>query len=125
MNCRLATIAAVSIGALNWAIPAVSAQPKQEQTRQKKAPQGKSQQASLTGCVDQQDGQYVLIHDQTRELIARLEADGFPTEGFARHVGHKVTVRGTASSSGESRPTFKVRTVDPISDSCGPQEDSK
>jgi hypothetical protein len=29
--------------------------------------------------------------------MADLEADGFPTEGFAKHMGHKVTVRGTSN----------------------------
>src|SRR5690242_5797108 len=56
--------------------------------------------ASLTGCMDEQNGQYVLIHDQTRDLIAKLEADGFETEAFAKHLGHKVTVRGTSNPNG-------------------------
>jgi hypothetical protein len=76
----------------------------------------------LTGCIDEQDGQYVLIHDRTRDPIANLEADGFPTEGFAKHVGHKVTVRGTSNPAGTGRPVFKVRDVETLNDSCGPQE---
>ena len=97
----------------------------QQEPPAKKATQPKKSQpkdaASLSGCVDEQNGQYVLIHDQTRDLIANLEADGFPTEAFAKHVGHKVTVRGTASPNG-AHPVFKVRSVEPISDTCGPQE---
>jgi len=77
--------------------------------------------ASLTGCVDEQDGQYVLIDDRTMSPIANLEADGFPTEGFAKHVGHKVTVRGTSNQDGK-RPVFKVRTIEPISDACAPEQ---
>jgi hypothetical protein len=50
-------------------------------------------------------------------VIANLAADGFPAEGFAKHVGHKVTVRGTVSSGG-SRPIFKVRTIETISETC-------
>src|ERR1700760_973715 len=76
--------------------------------------------ASLTGCVDEQDGHYVLVDERTLTPIANLEADGFPTESFAKHLGHKVTVRGI-SNSGPSRPVFKVRTVDKISDTCAPQ----
>jgi hypothetical protein len=72
---------------------------------------------SLTGCVDEQDGHWVLVNDQTMAVIANLAADGFPTEAFAKHVGHKVTVRGTASSGG-SRPLFKVRTIETISETC-------
>jgi hypothetical protein len=76
--------------------------------------------SSLTGCVDQQDGNYVLIDDRSLAPIADLVADGFPTEGFAKHVGHKVTVRGI-SSSGGTRPAMKVRSIETVSDSCAPQ----
>lgn len=76
--------------------------------------------AALTGCVDEENGHYVLVDDRTLTPIASLEADGFPQEAFAKHLGHKVTVRGT-SSSGTERPIFKVRTVDKISDTCAPQ----
>jgi hypothetical protein len=75
----------------------------------------------MSGCVDEQDGKYVLIHDQTRAVLANLEADGFPVEGFAKHVGHKVTVRGTSSPDGGERPVFKVRVVESVSDACGAQ----
>src|SRR5262249_49546008 len=82
--------------------------------------QKKAAAASLTGCIDQQDGQYVLINEQTRSAIANLEAEGFPAEGFAKHLGHKVTVRGTSNTGGTERPIFKVRSVETISESCGP-----
>jgi len=75
------------------------------------------QVTSMTGCVDEQDGQWVLVSDKTMAVIANLAADGFPAEGFAKHVGHKVTVRGT-SSSGASRPLFKVRVIEVISETC-------
>jgi hypothetical protein len=67
--------------------------------------------------MDEQEGQWVLVNDQTMAVIANLAADGFPTEGFAKHMGHKVTVRGT-SSSGGSRPLFKVRTIEMVSETC-------
>lgn len=76
--------------------------------------------AALTGCVDEQQGQYVLIDDRTLNPIADLYADGFPKEGFARHLGHKVTVRGS-STQGSSRPQFKVRSVETVSENCAPQ----
>lgn len=90
--------------------------------QEQKAPKGEGKRGntSLSGCVDEQDGHYVLIDDRTLTPIADLEADGFPTEGFAKHLGHKVTVRGI-SSSGTSRPLFKVRRVDLIRDTCAPQ----
>jgi hypothetical protein len=82
----------------------------------------KTEQTSLAGCIDEHDGQYVLIHDQSRATLANLEAEGFPTEGFAKHVGHKVTVRGISSPAGTERPVFKVRAVETVSESCGPQQ---
>jgi hypothetical protein len=123
MHTRLAKIALISMAAFCCAPPVCLAQPSQPQKKQEKsAPAKKTEPASLTGCVDEQDGQYILIHDRTRDPIANLEADGFPTEGFAKHVGHKVTVRGTANPSGTGRPVFKVRDIEALSDSCGPQE---
>ncbi len=75
----------------------------------------------MTGCIDEQEGRYILINDQTRDLVAKLEAEGFPVEGFAKHLGHKVTVRGSVASEG-SNPVFKVRTIETVSESCGPQQ---
>jgi len=76
---------------------------------------------SLTGCIDQQDGRYVLVNDHTLSPVAVLEADGFATEGFAKHMGHKVTVRGVSSPAG-AVPIFKVRGIETISDICAPQQ---
>ena len=90
------------------------------QTQSQSKNQSKPQTSSLTGCVDEQDGHYVLVDERTLTPIASLEADGFPTEGFAKHMGHKVTVRGISSSE-TGRPVFKVRSVDTISDTCAPQ----
>ncbi len=87
---------------------------------QKKPESKKTGNTSLTGCVDEQDGRYVLVDDRTLTPIASLEADGFPTEAFAKHMGHKVTVRGI-SNSGSGRLIFKVRTVDTVSETCAPQ----
>ena len=86
----------------------------------KQPPKAKPIAASLTGCVDQQDGLYVLVNDQSLTPIANLEAEGFPTEGFAKHLGQKVTVRGS-STSGATRPVFRVRSIETISDTCAPQ----
>ena len=56
--------------------------------------------------------------------IADLVAEGFPTEGFAKHMGHKVTVRGT-SNSGGTRTVIKVRSIETLSDTCAPQQQGK
>jgi hypothetical protein len=87
--------------------------------QEQKKSQPKNKADSMTGCVDEQDGRYVLIDERNRAPIADLEADGFPTEGFAKHVGHKVTVRG-ASSPASGRPLFRVRSVETISETCEP-----
>jgi hypothetical protein len=88
-----------------------------QQQQPKKRPPAKEKESSLTGCVDEHDGHYVLVDDRELKPIADLEADGFPTEGFAKHMGHKVTVRGTTTPGG-SRPVFKVRAIDTVSDTC-------
>jgi hypothetical protein len=90
------------------------------QQQPKEDPKGKSDPkgaASLTGCVDEQDGQWVLVNAQNMAILANLAADGFPAEAFAKHMGHKVTVRGTANSDG-TRPIFKVRSIETISETC-------
>jgi hypothetical protein len=94
------------------------------QSKPNQDPPRKEQKAktdSLTGCIDQQDGRYVLVNDRNLNAVALLEADGFPTEGFAKHMGHKVTVRGI-SSPGGALPVFKVRGIDTVSDTCVPQQ---
>jgi len=86
----------------------------------KKTSQKKPEDASLTGCVDQQEGQYVLVDDHDLKVVTRLEAEGFSNEGFAKHMGQKVTVRGTNNPSG-ANPVFKVRRIETVSETCAPQ----
>jgi hypothetical protein len=84
-------------------------------------PESKEKGTALTGCVDEQEGHFVLIDARNLSPIANLEADGFPTESFAKHLGHKVTVRGI-SSSGGARLTFKVRSIETVSENCEPDK---
>jgi hypothetical protein len=89
---------------------------------QKKTPEAKAKTnsvATMTGCIDEQEGRYVLLNPESRALVANLEAEGFPTEGFAKHLGHTVTVRGTSSSAG-TQPIFKVRLIETVNESCAP-----
>jgi hypothetical protein len=92
-----------------------------DQTQDKAKTERKAKTASLTGCVDEKEGRYVLVDERTLNPVANLEADGFETEGFAKHVGHKVTVRGI-SNPGGAVPVFKVRSIETVSDSCVPQQ---
>jgi hypothetical protein len=108
-----------------WATFSAAQEP-QSQSKAQDSKKKVASGASLSGCVDQQDGRYVLVDDRSLNPVADLEADGFPTEGFAKHMGHKVTIRGM-SNSGSTRPLFKVRTIETVSETCGPtpQPDKK
>ena len=119
MNPKPASLALVI--AFSVLAPAVlsSAQKPASQAKGSEGKKKAAPQNSLSGCIDQQEGRYVLINDRTMNPIADLDADGFPTEGFAKHMGHKVTVRGT-SNPGSTRPAFKVRSIETISESCAP-----
>ena len=103
-------------GIVPQAAMASQAQNQSKKAEQQKKPEG----ASLTGCVDQQDGQFVLVDDHDLKVVANLDAEGFPTEGFAKHVGSKVTVRGI-STTGGARTVFKVRSIETVSETCAPQ----
>ena len=103
---------------------AITAQSEQKQPPKKESNNTKSKakdaaSSSLSGCIDEQEGRYVLINDRTRAPIANLEAVGFETEGFAKHVGHLVTVRGTSNPEGD-RPLFRVRSIETVKESCEP-----
>jgi hypothetical protein len=71
---------------------------------------------SLTGCVDEQGGQYVLLNDQMRK-IASLQPAGPDKEVFAKHLGRRVRVKGTQSS--EPKGTFKVTGIERLPGNCG------
>jgi hypothetical protein len=112
MKCRAGIVAVFTLIAL----AAPGAYSSEQQKDQPKA-EKKEMATSMAGCVDEQEGHYVLVDDRSLNRIADLEADGFPTEGFAKHVGHKVTVRGTSNVSG-AKTLFKVKTVETISETC-------
>lgn len=125
MTLRPALLAALTVLTVLAPPPGSAQAPASQKTVQdgkKKATSG----ASLTGCVDEREGRYILVDDRDLNPVADLESDGFPTEGFAKHMGQKVTVRGT-SSSGSTRPVFKVRSIETISETCAPaaQSDKK
>jgi hypothetical protein len=78
----------------------------------------KSTKDSLTGCVDERDGQYVLTNDTNLQTVARLQPEaGSADDNFARHMGHKVTVRGKLSRE-DTPPVMTVKSVAPVSDTC-------
>jgi hypothetical protein len=79
----------------------------------------KTNATTLTGCVDERDGGYVLVDDQSLSPIVSLEAKGFPNEGFAKYLGHKVSVQGKQSSQG-AKPVFEVHSIQTVKESCAP-----
>jgi len=74
--------------------------------------------ASLTGCVDEHDGQYVLTNDTNLQPTARLQpAAGSAEDNFAQHMGHKVTVRGKLTKE-DPLPIMTVEGIEKISETC-------
>jgi len=81
--------------------------------------------SSLTGCVDERDGEYVLTNDTDLQPTARLKpAAGSPEDNFARHVGQKVIVRGMLSK-GDPLPIMTVGSVEVVSQTCAPSAESQ
>ena len=92
----------------------------QDGAHKKSAPK-KSTQQSLTGCVDEQDGNYLLLDDQMLHKLADLQAVGAGNEAyFAKHLGHKVTVKGSRSSEPDAK--FMVTSIEDISAVCAPAQ---
>jgi hypothetical protein len=91
------------------------------QGKEKSKAESSASASTLTGCVDERDGGYALVDERTLTLIANLEADGFPREGFAKHLGHKVSVRGQKATEGE-RSVFRVRSIATVSETCAPAQ---
>lgn len=71
----------------------------------------------LTGCIDEQFGQYILLDGEMQKII-NLQSAGPEKEVFAKYLGHKVEVSGTRSS-GQKTPTFTVTGIEQIADMCG------
>lgn len=90
---------------------------------QSRPSEGSQTNTTMTGCVDEQNGLYVLVKGPELKVVANLQADGFPTEGFAKHMGHTITVHGSlVSNTTGATPLFKVRSIEKVSDTCQQQE---
>ena len=120
----LVLVLAASASCFPTLLPAAADPAQQEQQRDRKLPnpKAKTEEKSLTGCVDEQEGsRYVLIDARSLAPIASLEAVGFPNESFAKHLGNTVLVKGTLDASGP-RPVMKVRSIDAVSNGCGQKQ---
>jgi hypothetical protein len=68
---------------------------------------------SVTGCVDEQNGHYVLRDVKTDQLI-KLQPSGESADNdFARFVGHQAQATGTLSSG-----TLTVAHIGQVADMC-------
>jgi hypothetical protein len=94
-------------------------------SQKRSAPKSKANrtQQTLTGCVDEQNGIYVLLDDHMLKKLADLEAANAGSEDFfAKHLGHKVTIKGTTASETEGK--FKVSTIEDVASVCSPDGDA-
>jgi len=96
-----------------------------DKTSKKAVPQSKKgsrqTQESMTGCVDEQDGKYVLLDDHMLKKLANLETTIAGSEDvFAKHMGHKVVVKGNKTSGQEI--IFKVTSIEDVAAVCAPAQ---
>ena len=70
---------------------------------------------SITGCVDQQNGQYVLLNLQM-ERVTDLRSAGVEKDVFAKFVGHKVLLKGIKSAG--AKAMFTVSGIENLADTC-------
>jgi len=86
---------------------------------------GKAVKTSLTGCVDEHDGEYVLTSDKDLQPAARLRpAAGSAEDNFARHLGEKVTVQGRMAD-GQPLPILTVDSLKTVSHTCAPASEAE
>jgi hypothetical protein len=96
-----------------------------EPAKDRRKPSRQPSESAFTGCVDEtQDGNYILTDEKSLSPIAGLEAVGFEKEGFAKHLGHRVSVKGQAVSQG-NRAIIKVRSIQTLAETCAPHEEAK
>jgi hypothetical protein len=120
MNCILLVVLGTALGFAAPAAPQNGAglnNASQNSGKDKATKEKKSSQSALTGCLDEQDGRYVLLEEKTVRKLADLQADGFAEEGFAKYMGQKVTVRGQVTAV-EGRSVFRVRAVETVAAQC-------
>jgi len=69
---------------------------------------------SLTGCVDEQNGRYVMRDTQTSQFV-QLQSTGADNDSqFAKFLGHQVKASGTVVSG-----TLKATRIVQVADMCG------
>lgn len=69
---------------------------------------------SVTGCVDEQNGHYVLHDVQTSQLVTLKSTGTDDDSQFAKFLGHQTQASGNLSSG-----TMKVARIAQVADMCG------
>jgi len=115
MRSRIVLLGAfLSLGVFAWGQttnPNKKDTQEQSANRIKRPAEGTAQ--SVTGCVDQQNGQYVLRDVKTDQLI-KLQPSGESADNdFARFVGHQAQATGMLSSG-----TMAVAHIGQVADMC-------
>lgn len=104
----------VLMGVLFCLAAQAAGQPGQSASKATKA--GPAAERTLTGCIDEQDGHYVLLNDQMLKITG-LQSSGADEEVFAKYLGSMVQVKGTSSSGQNS--IFKVTDIKHVAGHCG------
>jgi hypothetical protein len=100
-----------------------AAPPAQDSSKAQKGAEANQSATTLTGVVDQKDGQFVLSSEDTMQPAAVLRAKGFSADNFARFVGLRVQVRGQLTTEGDRR-VLTVTSLDDLK-SVGPSGSRK
>ena len=100
---------------LGTAVPGQTSSPNTKSTqsanRAKRATSAAGQ--SVKGCVDEQDGRYVLRDVQTSQLVTLRSPGADADDEFAKFLGHQVEASGTMASG-----TLTVSHIGQVADMC-------
>jgi hypothetical protein len=115
MKFRIALTGIVfCLGALAQGQTATQTETKSTQSANRMKKATPTAQQSLTGCVDQQNGHYVMRDTQTSQVVGLQSPSGDDDTWFARYVGHQVQADGAKSSD-----SMKVTQIHQVADMCG------
>ena len=90
------------------------------QTATKDKPPSRPAAVTMSGCVDQaSDGNFILADNEELKKIITLHGEGFPDEGFAKHLGQQVKVTGRVTKEGDEQ-VLRVKKIETVSQTCHP-----
>ena len=90
------------------------------QTAEKDKAPGRPAVVTMSGCIDEaSDGNFILADNKELKKIITLHGEGFPDEGFAKHLGHQVKVTGRIAKEGDEQ-VLRVKEIETVSQTCHP-----